>query len=204
MSILPPDGDLQILHHRTYDTKVYTDGTDLIARGAICDRKPPGTLIAGDTESIVMHHMVIELRIAVPTLEITGVKLDFEEFPHPECPSIIKAYEQLVGLSIARGFTHKTRELFGGPRGCTHVVALLQALAPAVVQSTWSLSKITESSNGPAAEDGEIRNLNTCHIWAEDGPQIQLIRRGERGEPPIPAVRRLIELGRDPDEFYDQ
>ena len=204
MSILPPDGDLQILHHRTYDTKIYTDGTDIIARGAICDRKPPGTLIADDSESIVMHHMVIELRIAAPSLEITAVNLDFEEFPNHECPSIVKAYDGLVGLSIARGFTHKIRELFGGPRGCTHVVALLQALAPAVIQSTWSLSKVTGSDSGISPAEAQMRNLNTCHIYAEDGERIQSIRRGERTDPPLPAVRRLIELGRNPDEFSDQ
>ena len=45
----------------------------------------------------------------------------------------------LVGLSIARGFTHRVRELFGGPRGCTHTTALLQAMAPIAMQCFWSM-----------------------------------------------------------------
>lgn len=204
MSILPPDGDLQILHHRTYDTKVYTDGTDMIARGAIIDRKPPGTLIVGDPESVVMHHMVIELRVTFPGLEIIAVNLDFEEFPNHDCPSIVSAYDQLIGLSIARGFTHKIRELLGGPRGCTHVVALLQALAPAVIQSTWGVSKVIGAETSLSDKDAQMRNLNTCHIYAEDGEKIQQIRRGERTTAPIPVIRRMAELGRDPEEFYTQ
>jgi len=40
----------------------------------------------------------------------------------------------LKELSIARGFTHKVRGLFGGPRGCTHTTALSQAMAPEAIQ----------------------------------------------------------------------
>ena len=61
-----------------------------------------------------------------------------ETHPHAACPRIEDHYQHLIGLSIARGFTHKVRELFGGPRGCTHTTALLQAMAPVAIQSMWS------------------------------------------------------------------
>ena len=66
----------------------------------------------------------------------------FETHPHTECVSIVDAYRGLVGLSITRGFTHKVRELFGGPRGCTHTTALLMAMAPVAVQCIWSMNVV--------------------------------------------------------------
>ena len=44
-------------------------------------------------------------------------------------------------------------------------------------------------------------NLNTCHIWAEDGEQIASIRRGEPMEVPVWIKKRYAELGRDPVEW---
>src|SRR5215204_4851860 len=79
-------------------------------------------------------------RIAMATLEITAAKAVLEVHPHSSCPRIEDHYGNLVGLSIARGFAHKVRELFGGPRGCTHTTALLQAMAPVAIQSIWSLN----------------------------------------------------------------
>ncbi len=208
MSLLPPDEDLRLIHTRQYDTRVYLVDDHLIARGAVCDTKPPGALIEGDDAWIDMHHMVVELKVSLPDLTITEVDLVFETFPNTPCPSISDTYQQLVGISIARGFTHKVRELFGGPRGCTHVGALLQALAPAVVQATWALSAIKRREAAKAGQpQREVDNskfqgnLNTCYLWREDGEAVALIRKGEIPDPPLPAVNRLRELGRDASEW---
>jgi hypothetical protein len=82
------------------------------------------------------------------------------------------------GLPIGRGFTHRIRELFGGPRGCTHTTALLQAMAPAVVQATWSMrstrgAEVTDPEEREAAirqrQEARVRhNVDSCHVWAAD------------------------------------
>ena len=41
------------------------------------------------------------------------------------------------------------------------------------------------------------RNLNTCHIWAEDSELTQMAQRGEAVPLPLPVLRRYAELGRD-------
>ena len=129
-----------------------------------------------------------------------------EIHPHAACPRIEDHYQKLVGLSIARGFTHKVRELFGGPRGCTHTTALLQAMAPgrgavAVVVPDVGAARTT-ARNGfdPQAqrEAAMLTNLNTCHIWAEDGEQVRAIRAGEPMEVPVWIEKRYAELGREP------
>ncbi|MFM7045896.1 MAG: DUF2889 domain-containing protein, partial [Ilumatobacteraceae bacterium] len=124
-------------------------------------------------------------------------------------PRIEDHYRNLIGLSIARGYTHRVRELFGGPRGCTHTTALLQAMAPVAIQSMWSMRVVAgrraAAEGQPAPVDpAEARqralmmNLNTCHVWAEDGEQVSLLKAGLPMEVPVWITRRFAELGRDP------
>ena len=44
-------------------------------------------------------------------------------------------------------------------------------------------------------------NLNTCHIWAEDGDQVRSIMAGEPMEVPVWIVKRFNELGLDPNTW---
>src|SRR4051812_37601593 len=91
-----------------------------------------------------MHRMRVELEIEYPALVVCAVQVEFDDFPQTLCPMIADDYGALVGVSITRGFTGRVRELFGGPRGCAHVTALLLAMAPAVVQSTWSMGILNQ------------------------------------------------------------
>ena len=207
MSLLPPDDDLDLIHTRQYEARVYqVSDKELLVRGAVSDMKPPGLYVVGDSKPMEIHQMQLELRVAIPKLEITSARVVFETHPNSECPIIANDYEKLVGLSIVRGFTHKIRALFGGPNGCTHTNALLQAMAPAVVQSMWSISvrngrrkEGSQSSSSPEERERRIAGtLNTCHIWAEDGEHVAAVRRGDRADyPPLPVRERLHELGRD-------
>lgn len=211
-ALLPPDDDLELIHTRNYETRVYyVSDTELLVRGAVRDTKPPGLYISDDSGTLDIHEMHVELRVSIPDLTIRDVNVLFETHPAARCPHITGHYDNLVGLSIARGFTHKVRELFGGPRGCTHTTALLQAMAPAVVQSMWSVNfrnarrQPAAAENTPPAEANRERmfagNLNTCHVWAEDGEHVASLRRGEMPPPPLPVTKRLEELGRDPSEW---
>ncbi len=205
--ILPPDpDDLEVLHDREYRVRAYRVADDqLLIRGAVRDQKPPGLYLAEDPDPLTIHHMQVELEVAFPSLEITGAEVLFEAHPHTSCPLIVDHYHQLVGLSIARGFTNRVRELFGGPRGCTHTTALLLAMGPVAVQCSWSMqasvSRRGASTSVPRAmssaeRDGLWRsNLNTCHVWADEGEQVAFLRAGGELETPLPIRRRYEELG---------
>ncbi len=133
----------------------------------------------------------------------------FEAHPHDQCPSIVDTYQGLVGLSIARGFTHKVRELFGGPRGCTHTTALLMAMAPVAVQCIWSMHASESRRTGVPMQRGEdlspeereqrwSASLNSCHVWDDDGELVRQLRNGVEIDLPIPMRRRFEHLGVDP------
>jgi len=198
-----------LIHERAYVVRAYRKGTDtLVLRGSVRDQKPPGLYVPEDPDPLTVHHMVVDLHIAVPSLEIVQARAVLEIHPHSGCPKIEDHYRNLVGLSVARGFTHKVRELFGGPRGCTHTTALLQAMAPVAIQSMWSFRVAQANESGgvgspmgspEARANAMAMNLNTCHVWAEDGEQVRSIRNGEPMEAPVWIKKRFEKLGIDPE-----
>jgi hypothetical protein len=213
-SILPDDPEgLEVLHDREYRVRAFRMSDDrLMIRGAVRDQKPAGMYVPDDDEPLTMHHMVVEVEIAFPSLVIEAARTVLEIHPHGQCPSIEDHYQELVGLSIARGFTHKVRELFGGPRGCTHTTALIQAMAPVAVQCFWSMqaSKARRSGiDAPfAARDQDESakaawryNVGSCHVWDPEGEMVAAVQRGGEIEVPLQIQRRMTELGRDVDEW---
>lgn len=211
----PTPIDLPELHHRRYDVRAYRQSpTEMLLRGTVRDEKPPGLYVPDDPEPITMHHMVVDLVVAFPSLEITSAEVVMETHPHDECTRIEPHYGALVGLSIARGFTHEVRRLFGGPRGCAHTTALLQAMAPVAVQSVWSMRTLDDGSQlvapplpvDPTAEQLRERmafNIDTCHVWAQDGDVVQAVMAGGEIRPPRSIVERLEKLGIDPTEWRE-
>lgn len=201
----PPPGAVPVLHNREYRIESYRlENGNMLLQGGLRDQKPPGLFIPEDTEPLTIHHMTLEIEIVLPSMTIERVETRFPAHPQQTCPTIIDHYQELVGLSIARGFTHRVRELFGGPRGCSHTTALLQAMAPIAMQSRKSMEIVDADNDGrpnpvmERADDGSWQRLvNTCHVWAEDGERVELIRRGEEGAlvMPITMIERLEELG---------
>ncbi len=203
----PPLDALPIMHNREYRVQSYRlDGDRLLIQGALRDQKPPGLFVPDDPDPLTIHHMCVSIEVSVPELEIVAARTEFRTHPNETCPAIIEHYDQLVGLSIRRGFTHKVRELFGGPRGCSHTTALLQAMAPIAMQSIKAMESHEAIENGtphpiverPPDDESWRRLVNTCHVWSEDGDQIEARRQGGDGAQTVVVIRRLEELGRRP------
>jgi hypothetical protein len=213
-SILPPDPDgADRLHDREYEVRAYRlgghEGHHVLLRGAVRDQKPAGLYLTTDPHPLTIHHMQIELEIAFPRMEITAANVLFEAHPHGQCVAIAPHYGELVGLSVARGFTHEVRRRFGGPRGCTHTTALLLAMAPVAIQSVWSMNVLADREAGRPWRRPEdytpderkqrwAATLNTCHVWDETGEFARQVLAGEVVDLPIPIRRRFDALGIDP------
>jgi hypothetical protein len=216
--ILPPDPDgLEVLHDREYRVRAFRLSADrVLIRGAVRDQKPPGVYLAGDPEPLTMHHMVVDLTLAFPSMVIESAEVVFEAHPHTTCVNIIDTYQGLVGMSITRGFTHKVRELFGGPRGCTHTTALLLAMGPVATQCTWSMYAAEARRAGvsfmasradmtPEQREMSLRgNLNTCHVWAEDGEMMTTARAGGQIEMMLQVKKRFAEMDVPEEEWAER
>ena len=194
------------LHTRAYDINSYVeDDEHFRLTGALRDVRPDGLWGIEDIEPLVMHHMQIELVIHAQTLAITAVETRMLAHPHAECPLILPVFDQLVGLSIARGFSNKVKELFGGPRACTHFGALLNAMAPVAMQTLWAFfdaargqdaGTVTPEEQAAMRLQGRERNRNTCHVWATEGPMYSAIEQG-RDFTMLTIEKRLRERGMD-------
>ena len=206
--LFPVDTNYPLIHTRQYQVQAFRMSDErFLLRGAIVDEKPAGLYIENDPDPIWMHHMIVELQIVYPTFLIEKATAKFENHPHLGCMNITDHYKKLEGMSIARGFNAKVRELFGSSRGCTHIGALLAAMAPVAIQTGWSMRvssvvDIDDASKSPEDfQEQRIKQfastINTCHIWDEHGEMVSKVRRGEEIEMPLPVVRRLRDLGRD-------
>ncbi len=214
-TILRPDpvdaaGDpLEVLHDREYRVRAYRKRDDLVLiRGAVRDQKPPGLYLDIDPDPLTVHHMQVDIEVEYPAMQIVAAGVAFESHPNEECPVIVTHYQHLVGLSIARGFTHRVRELFGGPRGCTHTTALLQAMAPVAIQCIWSMRASQARRRIPAEPPSAAQqramwemNLNTCHVWAEDSDWVGRLEAGEAIPPPVFVRERMVQLGLKPEDW---
>jgi hypothetical protein len=197
------------IHRRSYDCQAFSDGAaTMLIRGRLTDTKPLG-LGPADGEPLVIHDMSIELTVSVPGFEIVAVEAVMHVHPYELCTAVLPDYQQLVGLSIARGYSRRVRELFGGPNGCSHIGALLQALGPVAIQASWSLLDQDEDQGQPflAGADPEERarrlrfNANTCHVWAEGGQQMVAIESGRAPMRPDWERERRSKLGLDADRL---
>ena len=198
----PPNGE-PVIHDREYRVRSYRLSTErMLVQGALRDQKAPGLLIPDDPDPITIHHMVVSLVVLRAGLVIDDVIVDFEAHPHGSCPTIVEHYDSLVGLSIARGFTHRVRELFGGPRGCSHTTALLQAMAPVAFQTVMGMEIHDAYDAGELhprlitdrKDDSWRRLVGTCHVWADGGDIVTAAEAGEMRERPIPIQIRQREL----------
>lgn len=208
-SLPEPTGTL--IHNRSYDVASYRVGSDrLRLRGKVQDEKPPGIYIEDDPDPLTVHEMEVDLLLDFPSLEIVEVMVSMQTHPHKGCTAIEPDYQKLVGVSIARGFNRQVKELLGGPRGCTHIGALLQAMAPVAIQSTWSMRSLAQREDPTAVavelspEDRKRNlayNINTCHIWDEHGEQMRNVMEGVEMEVPVWAEDRLAKLGRSADDW---
>ena len=184
----PPSGPV---HVRTIRVEIAPAGEDeLQVTATLVDERPPeGQRWFGSAPPPVIHDMRLGLRVRHPGLVITQVRSEMASRPYTICPEALPPLQQLVGLSIARGFTREVNERFGRQRGCAHFTALIHAMPPAVRQGAGVAF--------PEPEPPVTTNpwfVDTCQAWRADGPLHQLVRAGDEA-----GLRALSAFPRPPD-----
>jgi hypothetical protein len=179
--------------------QVYARDEHFVVIGTLHDQRPWAD---GETAVRDLHRMELGLVVRRSDLVIVDAAADMRAYPHTECTDIEPAFKDLVGLSVARGYTRAVQERFGRQRGCSHLEFLARALGPVVIQAVTSAAS-QRRLRGDATESfsalGQQLLLNTCHVWAEDGPGLEKIDMGWRpGDTAYPApvvveIRRLME-----------
>ena len=209
--MFPENPEFPLIHTRRYEVRAFRMAAErLMLRGVVVDEKPAGLYLKGDEQPLWLHHMIVDLEIVYPTFLIEKASATFHEHPHLECTHITDHYKKLEGMSIARGFNAKVKELFAGARGCTHITALLSAMAPVAIQAGWSMRAVA-SSDGQVDAQRNYENrerqlagtINTCHMWDENGALAASVSSGNYTEVPLSVKKRLTELGRSEEEWLN-
>jgi hypothetical protein len=109
---------------------------------------------------------------------IEDIDVDLISIPREACRETIGCLAPIKGLIITKGFTLKVKKLAGGKKGCTHLVELLLAMAPAAIQGY-----VAYQSKKPAIFDPDRAKIilqflvNTCLVWRDDGHLVEKFKK---------------------------
>jgi len=201
-SLRPPAGsDEPPVHRRTIEIEVFVRDEYLVVIGTLADVRPWASGEFGPRE---LHRMELAIVVRRADMTITDAVADMKTFPHVECTDIEPKFSELIGLSVARGYTSAVQERFGRERGCSHLEFLARAIGPAVVQSVTSAAALQFETGGVYPDGGRALSFlaNTCHVFIQDGPGSQKIDAGWRPgmfglypAPTVTEIRRRIAEG---------
>jgi len=202
----PPAGSDELpLLRRTIEIQVFEREGYHVVIGTLYDRRPWASGRDGPRD---VHQMELGIVVRCADLVIVDAAATMGHFPHPECSSIEGSFSELVGLSVARGYTRAVQDRFGRERGCSHLEFLARALGPVVIQAiTAAGARRMELGEAEVLTGGGMEWLtNTCHIWSENGIGMQKLAadwRPGKGEYPAPSlveIRRRAERPDSPQE----
>lgn len=184
-------------HIRTIRAECRRVGEDEIeVTGRLLDERPHETPFskggwADEEQGRIVHDMTLTIRVRHPELVITAAQGRMDHRPYTLCTDAVPPLQQLVGLSVMKGFLRAVNERFGRQLGCAHMTALIHAMAPVVKQGAGATFLEDESMPRPGTD---LWFVNTCQAWREDGPLHERVRAGDRqGLRALSARRRDVE-----------
>ncbi len=169
------------LSSRSIEITTYSyDEERIVVEGTLRDDRFHDTHgISGETfPRGVVHHMEMRLLVHCPDLLIEDVDVHLISVPREVCRETTDCLAPIKGLTVTRGFTSKIKSIAGGKKGCTHLVALLQAMSQAVFQGA-----ATHRTRKPSVIDPHQAKMlyhflvNTCHAWREDGAFAEMLKK---------------------------
>ncbi|MGQ9676380.1 MAG: DUF2889 domain-containing protein [Chloroflexota bacterium] len=174
-------GSEQMVHTRQIRVESYDIGDgQLLIRGSLEDNRPqPMRLADGEVRPPgVVHGLRLEMVVKCPDFTITSVEASMPNVPQDACREALPTFQALVGQRISPGFTDRTKRLLGGNKSCAHFVSLILAMAPSAIQAYGAILGRREDIISTEGIADRLRYLiNTCLVWAEDGPMVQRLRK---------------------------
>jgi len=170
---------------RTIRAEVHQVGDhELEVTGRLLDERPGARpMWFGIREDGAVHDMSLTVRVRHPGLVITAAIPDMTAHPYTICRDALPPLQQLVGVSVAHGFTRAVNERFGRQHGCAHLTALVHAMGPAIRQGAGAAFR--DEDELPRAER-DLWFIDTCQAWRADGPLADRMRAGD-----LDAIRAL-------------
>jgi hypothetical protein len=131
-----------------------------------------------------IHGYQVRLDTIPPDLTVVAATATPGHLPFAACPAAADAVKNLLGLSLAKGFSKSAQEVLGSVEGCTHLLTLVLAMANQRVVANYLRSR-AEPEIGPETMARRELMVNACAGWREGGIAIGLTRAGL----PLPKSR---------------
>jgi hypothetical protein len=124
------------------------------------------------------HEMWVRLTID-DQLSICEAACSSDAVPYPTCREVPPNLQRLVGLSVSGGFKKQVRALIGGTEGCTHILALIDAMSSVAVHALAAKRRdqgrdVMLGSYGTRA-DASHPLVDSCHSYAADSPIVKVL-----------------------------
>jgi hypothetical protein len=169
------------IHQRKIEVRTYPlENNQLVVEGRLTDDR----LVNGfhwdgrPRPAGVVHQMVIRLLVGDWPPTILEAESEMLEIPHDLCRTVAETIQKIVGVPVSAGFSDQIKQRLGGLEGCSHLTHLILAMGPAILHGYW-----TQHSRKPRPVPkslDEVQGLsilvNSCQLWKEDGPLIQLVQ----------------------------
>lgn len=172
------------VHTRNIEIKTFEyDETGVLVEGRLTDNRCCTTyFLSGESRPPgVVHDMIIRLVVRGPDPTIESINVEMKNVPRQECLETKASLDAVAGMKIRSGFTEEVKAAVGGPRGCTHLVALLLTMAPAAIQGAWA-TMARQPLDIASYGDSALQILeNTCLVWRSGGPAITELREKLEG-----------------------
>jgi hypothetical protein len=158
-------GGRRLVHRRVIEVDVVEgdEAGSLLATGRLTDIKGRAVSVYTGRQLSVgerAHDMHVELAIDRAQV-ILSAAVEMAAVPGPPCRNVLPSFQQLVGVRVGGGYRAALRERLGGTRGCVHVLELLNAMGPPIMQAAWTL-ELGEGYDPRAMAEWE----GTCHVYA--------------------------------------
>ncbi|NOY70599.1 MAG: DUF2889 domain-containing protein [Deltaproteobacteria bacterium] len=169
----------QKIHGRTIAVSTYEyDQESIVVEGRLTDTRFQKTyyLDGKSRPPGIVHDMVVRMRVKGPELIIKDIEVEMETVPREECRKTLNSLIPIKGMKIRSGFTGRVKAAVGGARGCSHLVELLLAMAPAAVQGAWTAVAAKPIDSSKLSGNALAFLDNTCWVWRSNGSLMQELK----------------------------
>jgi hypothetical protein len=169
------------VHERRLDFRTYPLENDrLIVEGWLRDEQlVPGYHWNGKPRPTgVVHWMCVRLLVGGWPVTILEAEAEMPDIPHELCPTTLESVKRIVGLAIVSGYSEEVHRRLGGVRGCAHLTHLIVTMGPAALHGYWTQQSRQRRPIPRSLDEfqGLTTLINSCRLWKEDGPLMQMIR----------------------------
>ena len=128
---------------------------------------------------VPVHDMWVRLTVD-DELIIRDAMSATDASPYMRCTEVTPNASRLVGLKISGGFKREMHARIGNAQGCTHIVALIEALATVAVQTLVGKQRDAHPDQRFAvfAARGEGSRpplIDSCHTYSADSPVTRVL-----------------------------